>query len=216
VADFAQSRTESRGIIMQRHALWRCAFAIAGCALPVAAPALAQSTAGNNSASVDALANLVRAEEPLTLAGGGPLTFGQVTIPRAGAENCTYSVLGNGIRRIAQDGVSYGDGPSPAGCSYLGSQPERASMSLRCEADRQVVVSLRSESSGLQGSAVFFESSRDDLEVDGQDVSAWDQRCTGKDMVLRIGGQLQIRSDAQPTGTDAVQVGIIVVEAFYP
>jgi hypothetical protein len=199
---------------MKPDAILCIAAAGAACAMLGAGPACAQST--GDSATVDALAMLVRADEPLALTSGAPLHFGQVTIPRGGNVSCIYAVRGDGTRAVSQNNVSYGEGATPAGCSYRDDRSDRASLTLRCEAERQVAFTLQSQSSGLQGSAVFFESVADDVAVDEQSRSSWDHRCTGTDMILRIGGQLQIHSEAQPTGAEGVQVGSITIEAFYP
>lgn len=179
----------------------------------LASPAHAQST--GDSATVDAIANLVLADQPLALTGIAPLNFGQVTIPRQGNAVCSYILRGDGNRGLTEGNVGYGEGPSPAGCSYRDNRTTRASMALRCEADRVVILQIRSESSGVQGRDVFFETFDDFVEVDGQERYTWDQRCTGAEMILRIGGQLAVRGEARPTETE-VQVGAITIEAFYP
>lgn len=181
------------------------AFALALTAAPLAA---------QESATVDAVANLVAADQPLSITGVAPLNFGQVTIPRVGNVVCSYEIRSDGNRSLAEGTVDQGQGPSPAGCSYRDERTQRASLSLRCEADRQVGLAIRSDTSGVQGNAVRFATFENFIEVNGQEIYSWDGRCTGDEVVLRVGGQLLVQGEARPTETEIV-VGAIILEAFY-
>ena len=187
----------------------------AGLMLPAFALALTTAPlAAQDSATVDAIANLVAADQPLSLTGVAPLNFGQVTIPRAGNVTCSYEIRLDGNRSVAEGTVDQGQGPSPAGCAYRDERTQRASLTLRCEADRQVGLTIRSSSSGEQGNAVRFSTFENFIEVNGQEIYSWDGRCNGDEVALRVGGQLLVQGEARPTETDVV-VGAIVVEAFY-
>ncbi|AUX68300.1 hypothetical protein CHX26_01105 [Porphyrobacter sp. HT-58-2] len=171
--------------------------------------------AAQESATVDALANLVQADQPLTLTGIAPLNFGQVAIPRVGNVTCTYDLRSDGNRTLVEGSIDQGAGPSPAGCAYRDDRTDRARLTLRCETDRQVEIAVRSQSAGVQGTAVLFETFENYIEVDGQERFAWDRRCTGEEMVVRVGGQLVVQGEARPTDGEIV-VGAIILEAFYP
>lgn len=187
----------------------------AGLITPALALALTTTPlAAQESATVDAVANLVAADQPLSLTGVAPLNFGQVTIPRVGNVVCAYEIRLDGNRSVAEGTVDQGQGPSPAGCAYRDESTQRASLTLRCEADRQVGLTIRAESSGAQGNAVRFATFENFIEVDGQEIYSWDGRCNGDEIALRVGGQLLVQGEARPTETDVV-VGAIIVEAFY-
>lgn len=177
-----------------------------------AVPAHAQSS---DSATVDAIAHLVTADQPLSLTAVSALNFGQVVIPAQGNVTCTYEIRGDGNLGVRQGGTDYGLAPTPAGCTFRDGNAARATLTLLCEADRLVAISLRSQTSGIQGNAVVFETFDDFLEVDGQERYDWNQNCTGRDMTLRLGGRLAIQGEARPTG-EGVEVGSVTIEAFYP
>jgi len=185
----------------------------AAAALALQPGALAAQTSDN--ATVEALANLVAADQPLSLTGVAPLNFGQVVIPRRGDIACGYDILGDGQRSVSEGTVNHGEGPTPSGCSYRDTSSERASLTLRCEADRPITLTIRAESNNLQGGAVRFATFDDYIEVDGQERYSWDERCTGEEMTLRVGGFLIVEGEAVPSGGE-VQVGAITLEAFYP
>ncbi len=171
----------------------------------------------SDSASVDAIANLVQAEIPLSIAGISVLNFGQITIPDNQDILCVYDIASDGRRTITdsrQVGQVFGDGPTPAKCAFRDGGADRAAFTLRCQEGMSVSFLVRSESATPSGGAVFFETFETYMEVDGAFIYAWDNRCLDRDIALRIGGRLMVSGSAEPSAGN-FQVGTISIEAQY-
>lgn len=171
----------------------------------------------SDSTSVDAIANLVQAETPLSIAGIAPLNFGQITIPDNQDIMCVYDIASDGRRTITdtrQVGQVFGDGPTPAKCEFRDGAADRAAFTLRCQEEMAVSFLVQSESATPSGGALFFETFENYMEVDGTFIYAWDNRCLDRDIELRIGGRLMVRGTAEPSAGN-LQVGTISIEAQY-
>lgn len=187
---------------------------LGGAALLNPAMLAAQSS---DSASIDAIANLVQSDTGLSITGIAALNFGQVTIPDNQDILCVYDIASDGRRTITdtrQAGQIFGDGPTPAKCTFRDGSAERASFALRCEEGRSVSFNVSSQSATPDGSAVFFETFENYMEVDGTFIYAWENRCPDRDIELRIGGRLMVRGTAEPS-VGTMQVGTIQIEAQY-
>ncbi|WP_233994201.1 hypothetical protein [Porphyrobacter sp. AAP60] len=168
----------------------------------------------SDSATVDALANLVAAEQPLSLVGVAALNFGDIAIPDNRDALCAYDIASDGAQSVGENNQNFGEGPSPSQCAFRSGNADRAQFVLRCQQGQQVAFKLETRSVTPNGSDVFFVSFEDYIEVAGKSIYEWDGHCQDSDIAVRLGGQLLVRGTAQPSNGN-VEVGTILLEAFY-
>lgn len=168
----------------------------------------------SDSATVEALANLVAAEQPLSLTGVAALSFGDIAIPANRDALCLYDIASDGAQSVGENNQNFGEGPSPSQCAFRTGNADRAQFVLRCQPGQQVSFNLETRSVTPSDSDVFFVSFEDYMEVAGKSIYEWDGQCQASDIAVRLGGQLLVRGTAQPSNGN-VEVGTILLEAFY-
>lgn len=213
--------------------------ALASTALLAASPALAQSTGGPTSLSVDARAEIVTSQLDLSIAVGTSANFGAITIPNgttAGAQ-CRYDlVVSSATGRDGQislaevrNGQSFDSTfPTPSGCQQTGTT-EAAYFGILCTPGAPVTVRADWTSAGLPGvslspsvSGYIADANIGTVEAIRQNINPvvnTTYTCTESGtsqgaFVVRLGGRVTLDTNAVPNNGD-VTVGTITLNATY-
>ncbi|AUX68301.1 hypothetical protein CHX26_01110 [Porphyrobacter sp. HT-58-2] len=183
--------------------------------LPALALALTTAPlAAQDSAEVDAVADVVRASDTASVTGALNLDFGTIAIPRESAATCLYQVNpsgGSGVSlRVEQTGGPSGgsvSNPTPDGCSISGTQTT-AEFFISCQQAGPVLVQPTLQVPANQGVRMERLTGMSIVAPNGT-IQTFDPgnigggaplNCpaTPGDFRVRLGGEASVRGFDQP------------------